>query len=232
MKKHIGKAGRFYALTVFILALTATISFIAAQDKAKQLARYENNAATHTMPPITVSEQPTEVNRVVTGVPDERHVPESESAEPEPTEPPLKRAESFVLPLPNGITKDWSEGEPVYSKTMGDWRAHTGVDFKGEPDEAVRAINNGKVLSVRNDALWGTVVEIDHLDGMIARYCGLNGDDAVKEGAVVNAGEKIGTLMNIPVESADGTHLHLEILLDGVYVSPLETMGRKSEELD
>ena len=138
----------------------------------------------------------------------------------------------MVLPLSNGVLKDYSEGEPVYSKTMGDWRAHTGVDFSGEADETVRAVNDGTVISVRDDALWGTVVEIDHYDGMTVRYCGLNGDDAVKEGATVEAGGTVGTLGKIPVESGDGTHLHLEIILDGVYVSPLEAMGLESEKLD
>ncbi|MDO4847179.1 MAG: peptidoglycan DD-metalloendopeptidase family protein [Clostridiaceae bacterium] len=227
MKKHIKNAGKFYAITVLILALTATVAFTAAQDKAKKLADYEKSMTVPTAPPVTVSDTPTEVNRNVTGVPDTR-----DESEPESTEAPLTRADAFVLPLSNGVIKDYSDGDPVYSKTMGDWRAHTGVDFVGEENEAVRAINNGKVVSVRDDALWGTVVEIDHLDGMTAKYCGLNGDDCVREGETVFAGQTVGTLHKVPVESADGTHLHLEIVVDGVYVSPLEVMGKVSAELE
>ena len=226
--KHIKNAGKFYALTVLILAITATVAFTAASQKAKELAKLEINTQEFSVPQITVAEKPTEVNRAVTGVPDERY---SES-ETESTEVTFTRSDVFVLPLSNGVIKDYSDGDPVYSKTMGDWRAHTGVDFAGEENEAVKAINNGTVISVRDDALWGTVIEINHLDGMIAKYCGLNGDDCVREGETVLAGQTIGTLYKVPVETADGTHLHLEIVVDGVYVSPLEVMGKVGADLE
>lgn len=226
--KHIKNAGKFYALTVLILAVTATVAFTAASQKAKELAKLEINTQEFSVPQITVAEKPTEVNRALTGVPDERY----SEAEAESTEVTFTRSDVFVLPLSNGVIKDYSDGDPVYSKTMGDWRAHTGVDFVGEENEAVKAINNGTVISVHDDALWGTVVEINHLDGMIAKYCGLNGDDCVREGETVFAGQTIGTLYKVPVEAADGTHLHLEIVVDGVYVSPLEVMGKASSTLE
>lgn len=233
MEKHIKNAGKFYALTVMILAIVATVAFLSAQDKAKKLA--EANISTTAKPKMqqTQPERHTLVNEAVTGVKDERYN-ESKAAEEstQPAEPAMSRADSFVMPLSHGFLKDYSDGELVLSKTMGDWRAHTGVDFSGEADEKVRAINNGVVISVTNDALWGTVVEIDHLDGMVARYCGLNGDDPVKEGTKVSAGDIIGSLGNLPIESADGTHLHLEIKLDGVYVDPIEAMGKSRDDLD
>lgn len=233
MKRHIKNAGKFYALTVMILAVTAVAAFLSAQQKAKQLtqlATASRQEQQYTLPDKTQSV--TYANNPVTGVKDDRRSSEALSEEAEesaPADNPTARAESFVLPIDGSIIKDYSEGELVYSKTMGDWRAHTGVDYQGAENEPVRAVNNGTVTSVTYDELWGTVVEIDHYQGMTVRYCGLNGDDAVKEGTKVAAGEKIGTLGKIPIESGDGVHLHLEIRLDGVYVDPVEAMGRSRD---
>ena len=67
----------------------------------------------------------------------------------------VARAETFSLPLEAGIAKAYSNGEMVQSKTMGDWRVHNGVDFKGTVGDAVKAINNGVVKAVYDDVLLG-----------------------------------------------------------------------------
>ena len=79
----------------------------------------------------------------------------------------IERAASFVTPLDGETDKGFSDGEMVQSATMGDWRVHNGVDFRGAVGDPVKAINNGVVKAVYDDVLWGTVVEIDHGDGLI-----------------------------------------------------------------
>ena len=138
----------------------------------------------------------------------------------------VARAESFSLPLEAGIAKAYSNGEMVQSKTMGDWRVHNGVDFKGTVGDAVKAINNGVVKAVYDDVLWGTVVEIDHGQGMIAKYCGLGKGSTPEVGEKVKINDRVGNLGTIPIESADDVHLHLEILQDGKAVEPLAAMGK------
>ena len=119
-----------------------------------------------------------------------------------------------------------SNGDMVQSKTMGDWRVHNGVDFRGTVGDQVHAVNNGVVKSVYDDVLWGTVVEIDHGDGLTARYCGLGKGSTVAVGDKVHINDRIGNLGAVPVESADEVHLHLEMRQDGKTVNPLEVMGR------
>ena len=138
----------------------------------------------------------------------------------------VARAETFSLPLEAGIAKAYSNGEMVQSKTMGDWRVHNGVDFKGTVGDAVKAINNGVVKAVYDDVLWGTVVEIDHGQGMVAKYCGLGKGSTPEVGEKVKINDRVGNLGTIPIESADDVHLHLEILQDGKAVEPLAAMGK------
>ena len=109
---------------------------------------------------------------------------------------------------------------------------HNGVDFSGATGDPVKAVNNGIVLSVKDDALWGTVVEIDHGEGMTVRYCGLGKGSTVNEGDTVKINDKVGNLSVIPIESADGVHLHFEVLINGEYSDPLAALGRASEEFN
>lgn len=136
----------------------------------------------------------------------------------------VERAASFVLPLGETVDKAFSNGEMVQSKTMGDWRAHNGVDFRGAVGDPVIAVNNGIVKAVYDDVLWGTVVEIDHGHGLLARYCGLGKGSTVEVGARVKINDRIGNLGAIPIESADEVHLHFETRQDGKAVDPFEAM--------
>lgn len=135
---------------------------------------------------------------------------------------------SFALPLGTEILKDYSDGEMVSSKTMGDWRVHNGIDFTGADSAEVFAIQAGTVTDVYDDPMWGIVVEIDHGNTMTAKYCGFKSGTTVKKGDTVKKGGTVGQLGIIPVEQADGSHLHLEITVNGVIVDPLAAMNRAS----
>lgn len=151
------------------------------------------------------------------------------TTEPPTTEKPdenLPFTGKFTLPLGTDILKDYSHGEMVSSKTMGDWRVHNGIDFTGGKNSQVLAIQSGTVKAVYTDEMWGTVVEIDHGNTMTAKYCGLKEGTTPPKGTMVKNGQEIGALAPIPVEAADGLHLHLEITVNGSTVDPLAAMNR------
>jgi len=132
----------------------------------------------------------------------------------------------FALPMGTHILKDYSNGEMVESKTTGDWRVHNGIDFGGTKGNDVNAAADGKIISVTADPFMGTVVEIDHGNSMVIRYCGLAENSALPEGSRIEKGDRIGALGAVPIESGDGDHLHLEVLVDGKYADPLAALNK------
>ena len=161
-----------------------------------------------------------EVNVPVTNVPDER-----EKTTITTTTEPLITVE-FAFPLKGTISKEYSRNELVKNTTTGDWRIHKGIDIKGASGDRINAIDDGVVTEVVHNALWGTVVTVDHDNGFIAKYHGLRKDSTVKPGDAVKKNGKIGLLHEIPIEKDDGIHLHLELYKDGVAISPSDYLGK------
>ena len=130
----------------------------------------------------------------------------------------------YKYPIGETVIKGYTE-ELVYNETMGDYRSHTAIDFKGDEGTDVYAINDGRVLSVYNDAMLGMTVEIDHGGKLVAKYSGLEVVNVAK-GDSVMIGATIGTLGKVPFEASSDCHLHLETRLDGTIVNPLDVMGK------
>lgn len=129
----------------------------------------------------------------------------------------------YLLPLTNTVQKPFSADGPLYCKTMQDWRLHLGTDFAGEEGQEVQSVTRGTVITVKNDPLWGGVVEIDHGVGVITRYCGVHA--LVKVGDKVDMGQTIGTLQTIPCECMQSAHLHLEMMVDGTPIDPVAAIA-------
>lgn len=129
-------------------------------------------------------------------------------------------AENFIYPLSGNVLKAYSDDELIFSKTFSDMRLHVGLDIEGEAGSAVKSCGNGVVVAVINDELLGKYVEIDHGNGIVARYCGLADNVSVQEGHIVSAGTKLGLLGEVPCECEDDTHLHLEFYKDEQPVNP------------
>jgi len=208
------------------------------EDSEEQTVDWDN-AGTRQFPVIDGGANGDEiVNAPVTNVPDTREqdlpLDNPDENPDDPDEEPATEVNAaakpytgeFAMPLGTSIIKDFSGGEMVRSKTMGDWRVHNGIDFGDNRGQPVVAIQNGTVTSVYTDALWGTVVVIDHGHGLLAKYCGLTEESVPAAGARVEQHEIIGQLGEIPAEKDDGPHLHLEITVDGKTVDPLKAMNK------
>lgn len=144
--------------------------------------------------------------------------------QPEPEETPVHQ---LVPPLTDfSILNPFSDGELVKSETTGTWQTHNGVDLSCETGSDVFAIDTGTIREVCNDALWGYTISIDHDNGVVSRYCGLDGSVEVREGDTVQSRQKIGVIGNTPdIESALEPHLHLEVQKGGAYVDPTAYFG-------
>ncbi len=135
----------------------------------------------------------------------------------------------IVYPTNNSIIKEFSDGKPVYSKTLGDWRVHDGVDLKADKGSIVKSITSGTVKDVYSDPSYGVTIIIDHDLGFSAYYSGLGETTLVKKGDKVNAGDDIGSINDIPIEISDGPHLHLMINQDGKFIDPILVIEKDIE---
>ncbi|MBQ2676495.1 MAG: M23 family metallopeptidase [Clostridia bacterium] len=132
-------------------------------------------------------------------------------------------ADFFVMPLGGKITKNFSDTQVQYSETYKDWRIHLGVDIAAEKGTQVRAAGNGKVTDVTEDPLMGNTVTIDHGNGIIAYYSGLN-KPTVKKGQVIEVGTVIGGVDTIPCETVESHHIHLAVKHNGKWADPIAVM--------
>ena len=142
-------------------------------------------------------------------------------SEPETEEVAAPVAKFFVNPVLGAVTKDFSDTELQYSMTMCDMRLHKAVDLAADEGTSVVAAGEGTVTDVYTDAMLGSVVEIDHGNGITAKYCGLNASPFVKKGDTVDSSKRIGTVGIIPSESVEQRHIHIEFYKNGKAVSPM-----------
>lgn len=110
-----------------------------------------------------------------------------------------------------------------YDVTMHDWRTHNGIDIVSEIGSTVFAAHSGTVESITNDAMYGTVVVIDHGDGVKSIYANLADMPAVSVGDWVECGSVIGSVSDTAIcEIGQGTHLHFAMMKDGESVDPMD----------
>lgn len=147
--------------------------------------------------------------------------PSSSEAAPSKEEASSPVATSFAMPLKGDIAKSFSDSELKFSNTYKDMRYHEGIDINCDKGTSVKACGDGTVVAVINDSLLGIYIEIDHGNGIVSRYCGLNKNVLVSEGDIVKLGEKLGITDIVPSECVDAPHLHLEIFKDSKSVDPL-----------
>lgn len=145
------------------------------------------------------------------------------------TEPPSTAANNFfpaksprALPIQGEIINPYSNGELVKSQTLNLWQTHDGIDIAAETGAEVKAAGEGTVLNIWEDPLWSVCVSIDHGDGYVSSYCGMDKSVPVTIGQKVACGDVIGkTGTTSECECALAPHLHFEVKKDGEYVDPL-----------
>ena len=152
--------------------------------------------------------------------PENKDTVKDDGAEKSAEEALSPAATYFISPVLGDIIKGFSDSELQYSMTYKDMRLHKGIDIAADVGAPVTAAGAGTVTAVYKDVFEGSVVEIDHGNNMIVRYCGLNAVPCVKEGDKVDSSTQLGTVDNIPCESVEAHHLHIEFIKNGKFVSP------------
>jgi murein DD-endopeptidase MepM/ murein hydrolase activator NlpD len=131
----------------------------------------------------------------------------------------------ILLPVKGDVVKKFDNKELQFSKAIGQWETHEGIDIACELGSEIKAANGGKVVDivVKDEKLlqnakngYGASVIIEHESGYKTVYSNLDSDSIkVKKGASISAGEVIGTVGDTSQREAislEGSHLHFELL--------------------
>lgn len=147
----------------------------------------------------------------------EKKEEETKKSEKKEEETPPER---MLFPCGQDVLKGYSQ-TAVYSKTMDDWRAHTGIDYRAEKGTNVISVWDGTVSKIYKDNYWGYCVEILHSGDVTSVYRNLDEKITIKEGEKVKKGQAFATVGDSAVvEKRDEPHLHFEICVNGVKINP------------
>jgi murein DD-endopeptidase MepM/ murein hydrolase activator NlpD len=129
---------------------------------------------------------------------------------------------SMKAPLSGELTRKFTMDDLVYYETIGEWRVHKGIDIKPKDTLLIESALAGKVEAVNNSEITATEIIIDHGNNVKTLYSNLISAN-VQAGDTVKKGQVIGNLgKTVSIESAEGTHLHFELIVDGKHVNPLD----------
>lgn len=134
---------------------------------------------------------------------------------------PFDKKPSFIMPVDGKISTDYAMDRLLYSKTLDEWRTHSGVDIEAPRGEAVKAAADGYIKEIKNDPCYGITIVIDHENGYKTIYSNLASDSMVSTNQKVKAGDAISSVGNTAIfECMDPPHLHFEIVKDDKVVDP------------
>jgi murein DD-endopeptidase MepM/ murein hydrolase activator NlpD len=100
-----------------------------------------------------------------------------------------------------------------------DTQVHFGYDLASVKESAVPAANSGTVVFAGPLTIYGNTVILDHGLGLQTLYAHLSRIE-VQEGHTVEKGRELGRTGSSGL--AIGDHLHYEVLIHGISVTPLE----------
>ncbi|MFW5684122.1 MAG: M23 family metallopeptidase, partial [Spirochaetota bacterium] len=111
----------------------------------------------------------------------------------------------------------------VYTDGRRAGAIHVGLDFAAPVGTPIVSSGTGGARMARDRIVTGNTVVIEHLPGVYSMYYHLDEID-VEEGVLVATGQPIGTVGATGL--ATGPHLHWEIRVGGVPVSPERVMNQ------
>lgn len=128
---------------------------------------------------------------------------------------------TFIMPVTGNIILDYSMDKLVYSKTLEEWRTHSGIDIASPRGTVVLAVSDGTITEIKKDPRYGITIVIEHDNGFKSIYANLATDDMVSPNQKVKAGDKVSCIGNTAIfESAEEAHLHFELYKDNKLVDP------------
>lgn len=117
-----------------------------------------------------------------------------------------------VNPVKGNITSRYGSRESIRD------HAHKGLDIAASTGTKIKAVADGTVTFAATSGAYGNLIKINHGNG-VETYYGHCSKINVKKGQTVKAGEIIGAVGS--TGRSTGSHLHLEVRLNGSILNPL-----------
>nr|MDD6335044.1 peptidoglycan DD-metalloendopeptidase family protein [bacterium] len=132
-----------------------------------------------------------------------------------------KVLKELQLPSQGAAGMRFSQDALVFSTTLKQWMTHNGLDLCCTEGTPVAAAADGTVVSVKNDALMGMTVTIEHTDSVKTIYSSLQETVKVKAGDQLKKGDIIGAVGTTAIsECEEGAHLHFEVWINDKPIDP------------
>jgi murein DD-endopeptidase MepM/ murein hydrolase activator NlpD len=106
-----------------------------------------------------------------------------------------------------------------YKGNKVDEQDHLGVDLASLANSPVEAANRGRVVYADRLGIYGLTVVLDHGQGLTSLYGHLSKIN-VSVGQEVAKGDPVG--LTGATGLAGGDHLHFSVMVNGIYVNPIE----------
>lgn len=127
------------------------------------------------------------------------------------------------------IIGEFSAEKFIYFETLKDWRLHKGIDYAIDEGSDVYSISQGEVKDIVKDDIYGQGIVIEFYDMFIATYYGVEPTENIAIGSILEAGDVIGKVVEIPCEKSEKSHIHLEITREGNQVNPETYLNNQNE---
>jgi murein DD-endopeptidase MepM/ murein hydrolase activator NlpD len=132
---------------------------------------------------------------------------------------------AFVQPRNTKVFSNFAETRTyLYGGREVDRQVHLGYDLASFRQSPVPAANKGVVVFAGPLTIYGNAVIVDHGLGLQTLYGHLS-SAGVKAGDPVEKGQELGRTGSTGL--AMGDHLHFEVLVDGVSITPVEWWDAK-----
>ena len=225
------KAGIIFSGVCVGLVVLLSVVIYNYQRTSENLKQVSENLQPLVTPtPIEFDNQPQTQEQTGQTVTSSNVEVEEEAAQPTPTDEAVetwgKKAEKpkeLKKPVDGDIIKEFSMDKLLYSKTLGDWRTHSGIDIAGNTGDKVYAAYDGTVKDIYNDPKYGITIVLDHQNNFKTIYSNLLSDNVVSVGQKVKQGDVISGIGETAMfEVSDEPHLHFEVSDNDKLLNPAE----------
>lgn len=220
--KKFWKQNGFYTVLTGALVVVLSISGIAGYRSGIKDKNTEDNVAQN------IAQNTAEKVSAPTNNPTgEKMAEDSEAANADVAETFGEEAQ-MVMPTEGDVLKPFSMDTTIYFDTLDQYKCNPAMLIKADVNQEVVASFGGKVESVAEDAVNGSMIIVDMGNGYKAIY-GQMKDIGVKEGDTIVKGQVIGNVAQ-PTKyfAEEGSHLYFGMTKEDAPVNPQDYLEKES----